>query len=81
MRRTTITLTDDLADLLEHEAKRLHVSVSELMRRLVRDAFGLSARTREIPWAGLFNDPGMVPGGSVDDELARNWARDIDRRR
>ena len=78
MKRTTITLTDDLADLLIHEARRQHTSVSALLRKLVKEAFGVSTRGRKIPFAGLFQDPGMVTGAQVDDELERRWANDIE---
>jgi hypothetical protein len=34
---------------------------------------------RDIPWAGLFNDPGMIPAERLDEALANGWADDIDR--
>ena len=33
---------------------------------------------REIPWAGLFNDPGMIPAERLDEELSEHWADDLD---
>jgi hypothetical protein len=82
MKRTTITLTDDLAELVEHEAGRLHISVSELVRRIIHQAFAGSAdKPREIPWAGIFDDPEMVSGENIDDELREKWADDIDSHR
>jgi hypothetical protein len=81
MKRTTITLTEDLAELVEQEAARLHISVSELIRRIMRQAFvGTADKPREIPWAGLFDDPEMVAGRDIDDELKKKWIDDIDRR-
>jgi hypothetical protein len=32
-----------------------------------------------IQWAGLFNDPGMVPAERLEEALADGWADDIDR--
>lgn len=78
MKRTTITLTDDLAELLIHEARRQHTSVSELVRRLVKASFGVSPEGRKLPFASLFRDPKMVSGADVDDELKKRWAHDIE---
>ena len=36
---------------------------------------------REIPFAGLFHDPGMMPGETIDEGLNLHWADDIDRDR
>lgn len=82
MKRTTIVLPDDLADLVDHEASRLGISVSELIRRFVRQAFmGTPAKPRKIPWAGILNDPSMVHGENVEEELRRSWADELDRDR
>jgi hypothetical protein len=32
-------------------------------------------KPREIPWAGLFHDPDMIPAERMDEELAKSWAR------
>lgn len=79
MKRTTITLPDDLADLIGREARRRETSVSELVRRLIVKGLGAGER-REIPWAGLFEDPGMLNGGELDRGL-EDWENDIDRDR
>jgi metal-responsive CopG/Arc/MetJ family transcriptional regulator len=82
MRRTTIALPDDLAHLVDHEAKRQGVSVSELIRRFVRQSLmGTPARPRKIPWAGIINDPEMVHGDDVEEELTKSWADELDRHR
>ncbi len=81
MKRTTIALPDELSELLEHEAKRRGLSVSELVRRAIRNTLlGRPSTLRPIPWAGIFEDSDMVPGRQVDDELERSWADDADRR-
>ena len=82
MRRTTITLSDDLAELVAREAQRRRTSVSEVVRTLLAEALGGSdERPREIPWAGLFSDSEMPAAERVDEALAERWADDIDRDR
>jgi Arc/MetJ-type ribon-helix-helix transcriptional regulator len=82
VKRTTIALPDDLADLIEHEARRRGISVSEFIRRSVRQSLmGTQARPRKIPWAGIMDDPDMVRGEDVEEELTRSWADELDRDR
>jgi hypothetical protein len=82
MRRTTITLPDDLAELVDSEARRQHTSVSDVIRQyIVKSLTGSPEKPREIPFAGLFDDPNMVPGERLDEALSSQWADDIDRDR
>lgn len=82
MRRTTITLDEELAELVEHEARRRGSSVSAVIRELVAKGLGADrASPREIPWAGIVSDPEMVPGARIDDALAEGWADGVDRDR
>lgn len=82
MKRTTITLPDDLSDLVDSEARRRQTSVSEVIRTFIVEGLtGTAAKPREIPFAGLFHDPGMASGEAIDQELKRHWADDIDRDR
>ncbi len=82
MKRTTIAIPDDLSELVEHEANRHGVSVSEWIRGAIRNAIlGGTASTRRIPWAGIFEDPDMVRGRDLDEELEKTWSDDIDRDR
>ncbi len=75
MKRTTVSLPDDLASFVEREAGRREISVSELVRvalkRLLRPEGG-----REIPWAGVVREPQMVYGAHLDEALAEEWAVD-----
>ena len=80
MKRTTITLPDELAELVSREAHRRQTSVSGLVRDLIEKGLALDS-PREIPWAGLFEDPEMTPAARIDDELGQHWADDIDRDR
>lgn len=82
MKRTTISLSDELAERLLREAQRQQTSVSEVARRLLSQAFlGTRERPRRIPWAGIVNDPSLTHGKNLDEELARKWVDDIDRDR
>ena len=82
MKRTTISLSDDLSVRVGHEAKRQGISVSAWVRRAIRNAIlGGASGERQIPWAGIFEDAHMVRGRDVDGALHETWADDIDRGR
>lgn len=75
MRRTTVSLPDDLAALVEREASRRNISVSELMR-LALSSLLRPEGDRHIPWAGMVREPEMVYGADLDDALAEESSRD-----
>ena len=82
MKRTTITLSDELAELVEREAHRQRASVSQVIRQRLSQTFmGSQEQPRRIPWAGIVNDPKLVHGENIDEELERDWGDDIDRDR
>ena len=82
MTRTTISLPEDLADLLRDEARRRSTSVSEVVRKLVAQSLlGTEHKPREIPFAGIMDDPGMVQSDQVEDFLDETWSDAIDRDR
>ena len=82
MKRATITLPDDLAEMVDREARRRQTSFSEVVRQFITEGLaGTEKKPREIPWAGLFHDPDMVPAERMDEELAGHWADDLDRDR
>ena len=82
MKRTTITLPDELAELVAREAYRRQTSVSGLVRELIEKGLDLAPDApREIPWAALFEDPTMTPAARIDEEIEQHWADDIDRDR
>ncbi len=82
MKRTTITMPDELADLVAREARRRDTSVSGLVRSLVERGLNLSSEApRVIPWAGMFDDPEAPAAARLDDEVKKHWADDIDRDR
>jgi Arc/MetJ-type ribon-helix-helix transcriptional regulator len=80
MKRTTVTLPDELAELVDDEARRRRTSVSALVRRLIADGLtGTTHRPRDIPWAGVVDDPTAPPARDLEKVLAREWMDDIDR--
>lgn len=82
MKLATITLPDDLAEMVDREAQRRHTSFSEIVRLyLIQGLVGSEEKPLEIPWARLFHDPGMIPVERLDEELAEHWADDLDRDR
>jgi hypothetical protein len=80
MKRTTISLPDDLSRLVEDEARRRGTSVSEVLRRSVIESL-LGTESRRLSFEGLFEDPDMTPASEIDAELDNLWADDLDRGR
>ena len=67
MRRTTISLPDDLAAALEREAKRRRVPVSQVAREAIEARLGWADEgPREIPFAGI-GDSGRSDGSVYID--------------
>jgi hypothetical protein len=74
MKRTTISLPDDLAAALEREAHRLRVPVSQLAReglelRLGRRLGGV----RELPFAALGRSGFTTTARDAEEILATEW--------
>lgn len=80
MKRTTITLTEDLASLIEMEARRRSTSVSGVVRDLLEEALG-SRRPPALAWAGVVTDRTDVRARDLDEHLEAGWADDLDRDR
>jgi predicted transcriptional regulator len=74
MKRTTISLPEDLAAALEREAKRRHVPVSQVAREAIEARLGLTGEgARELPFAGLFASGSGDVARHVDEILAAEW--------
>jgi hypothetical protein len=80
MKRTTISLPDDLAMLLEEEARHRQTSVSEVVRHAIQVTL-VGAGRRSLPFAGVCDDPAMISGDTMESALAEGWARDLARGR
>jgi ribbon-helix-helix CopG family protein len=79
MKRTTISLPDDLAGCVEREAARRRTSVSEVVRTALVDHLGLN-KPREMPFIGIFDGDGEYPqAADLEDWLRDHWADDIAR--
>lgn len=68
MKRTTVSLPDDLAQALEREAQRQHASASEIARTALTQHLGLvEAQPRTLAFADL--------GGSRHRSTARDMGQ------
>lgn len=78
MKRTTISLPDDLALLLEREARRRTSSASEIAREALRAHFslGLEAAPRPLGFIGLGGSGQTATAENFEEELARERERD-----
>lgn len=74
MRRTTISLPDELAGALEREARRQGTSASAIARQALMTRLGLSeGETRELPFAGLGRSGARDTARRAEEILAREW--------
>jgi predicted transcriptional regulator len=79
MKRTTISLPDDLASALSREARRRNRSVSEVTRDALVRHLGLAADVpRELPFAKLGRSGRRSTGREMEELLAAEW--DVDAR-
>jgi hypothetical protein len=82
MKRTTITLPDDLAVVLEREARRRQTSVSEVARQALIAHLGLAdAPKRRLPFVGLGASGHTDTTERLDEILAEEWPAAIERHR
>ena len=82
MKRTTISLPDDVAAALEREASRRRVPVSQVAREAIEVRLGMAGdEPRALPFAGLFASG--LPGIADHDEdyLREHWPDAIARDR
>lgn len=79
MKRTTISLPDDLAVVVEREARRRGTSVSAVTRDALAEHFGVSGdEPRDVPFAGLITRGAPLPATEAEALLAAHWAHDIE---
>lgn len=72
MKRVTVALPESVVEMVNSEARRRQTSASEVIRQYI--VHGLTKPKeglREIPWAGLFHDPDMIPAARMDEVLRR----------
>jgi Arc/MetJ-type ribon-helix-helix transcriptional regulator len=80
MRRTTISLPDDLAQAVEREAGRRRTSVSEIVRTALTAHLHLD-QPRRLPFESLGSSGHRHTARDIEEILAREWADAIDRDR
>jgi hypothetical protein len=76
MKRTTISLPDDLGRLIREEANRRGVSVSQVVRSCI-EATLVGTGKRSLPFAGLCDDARVTPAADIEAQLEVTWARDL----
>ena len=77
MHRITVSLPDDLAQMVAHEADRTGSSVSALVRKALEKILGVAEDTpRELPFASLGRSGQRDTARNAEAILAQEWARD-----
>jgi len=79
MKRTTISLPDDLAAALEREARRRRLPVSQVAREGIEAHLGRHAGARRIPFAAIGRSGHRDTAVKVDEILEAEWDRVGDR--
>jgi Arc/MetJ-type ribon-helix-helix transcriptional regulator len=80
MRRTTVSLPDELAAALEREAHRQRTSVSDVVREALAAHFHFE-QPRKLPFAGIGRSGKRSTAQDAEQVLADDWADAIDRDR
>ena len=79
MKRTTISLPDEIALLAEREAKRRGTSISEVAREALAEHLGVAdGKPREIPFAAIGASGQRHTSRDFDKILARDWKRHLE---
>ena len=73
MKRITVSLPDDLASIVQRDARRRHTSVSEVMREAITGHFKLD-QPRELPFANLYRSGHTDTAARTEEILAAEWA-------
>ncbi len=80
MHRITVSLPDDLAEMIAREAARRRTSVSELVRRAVADNLGTDANgPKRLPFVALGRSGKQHTARDAEEIMAREWADVRDR--
>jgi predicted transcriptional regulator len=82
MRRTTISLTDDLADALEREARRRSLPASAIARDALSEYLGIgrAGERRELPFVAVGRSGQNTTARDMEELLEREWDPDARRR-
>lgn len=76
MKRTTVTIPDELAAALEREARRRRVPVSQVAREALAAHLGLAGeKPRRLPFAALGASGHRTTARDLEEVLAAEWTR------
>jgi Arc/MetJ-type ribon-helix-helix transcriptional regulator len=78
MKRTQLYLDDDIWNLLHIQARQAGTSMSELVRRAVRDRYGNSPENRQRAmqdWVGVWEGRRDIPGSETYVRRLRKGTR------
>ena len=76
MKRTTISIPDELALLAEREAHRRSISVSAVAREALIDHLGLSGKKkRHLPFASLGSSGKRNTARQIEKILDKEWGK------
>lgn len=74
MKRTTVSLPDELAGALTRESRRRNVSASEITRDALAKHLGLvSGGPREVPFAAVGRSGHRNTARDMEELLVREW--------
>ncbi|MEX2548463.1 MAG: ribbon-helix-helix protein, CopG family [Chloroflexota bacterium] len=80
MRRTTISLPEELADALEREARRRRVPVSKVAREAIEERLGRRpGGVKQLPFVALGHSGHSSTARDIDDILDSEWTVDRNR--
>ena len=79
MKRTTISLPDDLARRLEREARQRETSVSEVVREVLTERFDMvPGRPRRLGFVGIVENGETNVAERLEEILATEWPTAIE---
>jgi hypothetical protein len=81
MKRTTISLSDELAAAVEREARRRRMPVSGVVREALEGRYGATGRPRKLPFVALGRSGHNTTARDAEEILSAEWATDIERDR
>ena len=75
MRRTTVTLPDELVEALVRAARRRNVSASEIIRRALAGYLGWAGdNERSLPFANLGHSGHHTTARDMEELLREEWS-------
>jgi len=76
MKRTTISLPEELAEALEREAHRRRMPVSQVAREAIEAHLGRGLGARHLSFVGLGHSGHRWTARDMDEVLSKEWLAD-----